>query len=153
MHAHRRLRVMLHACTQARMHACTRARADGTRHHCTTLHTTDGTLLHTPPCTCVPQVKEAALELGYQPDETFCLKVSQLRELFGVRWSVFLLGPAGCGKSAIWRTLVKAQNSAGEKTVRDRGWLAPACAASVAAAHGGLPGRSHHACQIGRAHV
>ena len=36
---------------------------------------------------------------------------------FVVRWSVFLLGPAGCGKSAIWRTLMKAQNNAGEKTV------------------------------------
>jgi hypothetical protein len=34
-----------------------------------------------------------------------------------VRWSVFLLGPAGCGKTAIWRTLMKAQNNAGEKTV------------------------------------
>lgn len=65
-----------------------------------------------------PQVKEAALELGYQPDPTFCLKVSQLREIFEVRWSVFLLGPAGCGKSAIWRTLMRAQNNFGEKTVR-----------------------------------
>lgn len=63
------------------------------------------------------QVKQAATELGYQPDETFCLKISQLRELFVVRWSVFLLGPAGCGKTAIWRTLMKAQNAAGEKTV------------------------------------
>jgi dynein heavy chain len=63
------------------------------------------------------KVKEAALELGYQPDPTFCLKVSQLREIFEVRWSVFLLGPAGCGKSAIWRTLMKAQNNFGEKTV------------------------------------
>lgn len=70
--------------------------------------------LPTPP----PQVKEAALELGYQPDPTFCLKVSQLREIFEVRWSVFLLGPAGCGKSAIWRTLMRAQNNFGEKTVR-----------------------------------
>jgi hypothetical protein len=63
------------------------------------------------------QVKEAAMKLGYQADETFCLKISQLRELFVVRWSVFLLGPAGCGKTAIWRTLMKAQNNAGEKTV------------------------------------
>jgi hypothetical protein len=117
------------------------------------------------------QIHDAALELGYQPDETFCLKIGQLRELvrgrgtmecwvqgcvtgnlgprrsfgstwlvfvymrccslpttrlmpsctrlaqFVVRWSVFLLGPAGCGKSAIWRTLMKAQNNAGEKTV------------------------------------
>jgi dynein heavy chain len=65
----------------------------------------------------VLQVKEAAIELGYQPDETFCLKIGQLRELFVVRWSVFLLGPSGCGKTAIWRTLMKAQNNAGEKTV------------------------------------
>ncbi|KAK9866454.1 hypothetical protein WJX84_011662 [Apatococcus fuscideae] len=63
------------------------------------------------------KVKEAAIELGYQPDETFCLKISQLREIFVVRWSVFLLGPAGCGKSAIWKTLMRAQQNFGEKTV------------------------------------
>lgn len=34
-----------------------------------------------------------------------------------VRWSVFLLGPAGCGKSAIWKTLLRAQNNFGEKTI------------------------------------
>ena len=32
----------------------------------------------------VVQVKEAAKELGYQPTDTFCLKVSQLREIFKV---------------------------------------------------------------------
>ncbi|KAL0038617.1 hypothetical protein WJX79_000048 [Trebouxia sp. C0005] len=63
-----------------------------------------------------PKIKEAALELGYQADETFCLKISQLREIFVVRWSVFLLGPAGCGKSAIWKTLMRAQQNFGEKT-------------------------------------
>ena len=63
------------------------------------------------------QVREAAKELGYQPDETFCLKISQLREIFEVRWSVFLLGPAGCGKTAIWRTLMHAQQNFGEKTI------------------------------------
>ncbi|EFN51784.1 hypothetical protein CHLNCDRAFT_37234 [Chlorella variabilis] len=63
------------------------------------------------------KVQEAAIEMGYQPDATFRLKVSQLREIFDVRWSVFLLGPAGCGKSAIWRTLMKAQNILGERTV------------------------------------
>ena len=67
---------------------------------------------------CDPkQIREAAVELGYQPDPTFCLKVSQLREIFSVRWSVFLLGPAGCGKTAIWKTLARAQQLAGEKTV------------------------------------
>jgi len=39
----------------------------------------------------------------------FLLKISQLRELFVVRWTVFLLGPAGCGKTAIWRTLMRTQ--------------------------------------------
>lgn len=62
-------------------------------------------------------MREAAKELGYQPDETFCLKISQLREIFEVRWSVFLLGPAGCGKTAIWKTLMDAQQSFGERTV------------------------------------
>jgi dynein heavy chain len=57
------------------------------------------------------------VELGYQPDEMFLLKISQLRELFAVRWSVFLLGPSGCGKTAIWRTLMKAQLAHGEKTI------------------------------------
>ena len=65
---------------------------------------------------CLMQIKEAAIKLGYQPDETFCLKISQLREIFVVRWSVFLLGPAGCGKSAIWKTLMRAQQNFGEKT-------------------------------------
>ena len=62
------------------------------------------------------EIHKAAQELGYQPEETFVLKVTQLREIFEVRWSVFLLGPAGCGKSAVWRTLQRAQNNAGERT-------------------------------------
>ena len=63
------------------------------------------------------EIRKASLENGYQPDETFMLKISQLRELFEVRWSVFLLGPAGCGKTAIWKTLLRSQNAFGEKTV------------------------------------
>jgi len=38
-------------------------------------------------------------------------------QLFVVRWTVFLLGPAGCGKTAIWRTLMRTQNALGEKTI------------------------------------
>ena len=65
---------------------------------------------------CAAQIREAAEELGYQADEMFCLKISQLREIFVVRWSVFLLGPAGCGKTAIWKTLLRAQQIFGEKS-------------------------------------
>jgi dynein heavy chain len=60
-------------------------------------------------------IQKSAVELGYQPEDTFVLKITQLREIFGVRWAVFLLGPAGCGKTAVWRTLLNAQNKFGEK--------------------------------------
>jgi len=63
------------------------------------------------------EIKKSAIELKYQPEDVFCLKITQLREIFVVRWSVFLLGPAGCGKSAIWKTLLRAQNNFGEKTI------------------------------------
>ena len=58
-------------------------------------------------------VKKAGAELAYQTDDVFRLKVSQLREIFQVRWSVFLLGPAGSGKTAIWKTLQRAQQLIG----------------------------------------
>jgi len=60
-------------------------------------------------------VKKSAQDFSLQPDEVFCLKVSQLKELLGVRWSVFILGPAGCGKSEMIRTLVKTHANLGEK--------------------------------------
>ena len=62
------------------------------------------------------QITKSAVELGYQPEDTFVLKITQLREIFTVRWSVFLLGPAGCGKTAVWKTLLNAQNKSGEKS-------------------------------------
>jgi hypothetical protein len=37
------------------------------------------------PLAAATQVREAATELGYQPDETFCLKIGQLRELVSAR--------------------------------------------------------------------
>ena len=44
------------------------------------------------------------------------MKITQLREIFTVRWAVFLLGPAGCGKTAVWKTLINAQIKHGEKS-------------------------------------
>ena len=61
------------------------------------------------------KIAEACNALLLQPEELFKLKVSQLREIAVVRWSVFVLGPAGCGKSEMIRTLAKAQNLFGEK--------------------------------------
>ena len=62
------------------------------------------------------QIVKSAVELGYQPEDKFVLKITQLREIFTVRWAVFLLGPAGCGKTAVWKTLINAQIKHGEKS-------------------------------------
>jgi hypothetical protein len=45
---------------------------------------------------------------GLQADETFVLKAVELAELLAIRHSVFVIGPAGCGKSEIWKTLLGA---------------------------------------------
>jgi dynein heavy chain, axonemal len=64
-------------------------------------------------------VKTAKTEMGLIPDEIFCLKVIQLREILGVRHCVFVVGPPGCGKSTVWKTLITLQNSIGEVTEFD----------------------------------
>jgi dynein heavy chain len=60
-------------------------------------------------------IRECAVTKGYQPETGCVLKVTQLREIFEVRWSVFLLGPAGCGKSVVAEILMDSQNKFGER--------------------------------------
>ena len=55
-------------------------------------------------------VKQACKHLENDPDETFCLKVVQLEELLAIRHCVFVMGPAGAGKSQCWRTLKEARD-------------------------------------------
>ena len=57
------------------------------------------------------EVKRAALDLKLQPEDAFILKVVQLKELFEVRHSVFIVGNAGTGKSQIWKTLNRMYNN------------------------------------------
>eukprot|EP00937_MAST-01D_sp_MAST-1D-sp2_P001104 g1104.t1 len=58
-------------------------------------------------------VKEACVKVGNDPDELFRLKVVQFEELTQVRHCVFIMGPAGAGKSQVWRTLAKARELQG----------------------------------------
>ncbi|CAF2943897.1 unnamed protein product [Rotaria sp. Silwood2] len=51
------------------------------------------------------EVKRAALDLKLQSKDAFILKVVQLKELFEVHNSVFIVGNAGTGKSQIRKTL------------------------------------------------
>ena len=62
-------------------------------------------------------VKQCTLDKGLQAEEMFVLKITQLREIFEVRWSVFLLGVAGSGKTRIWEVLMNAQNKFGERGI------------------------------------
>jgi dynein heavy chain len=62
-------------------------------------------------------VRTACDQLGNHPDETFCLKVIQLEELLAIRHCVFIMGPAGAGKSQCWRTLKEARDLRDPSTI------------------------------------
>ncbi|KAF5277248.1 hypothetical protein FQR65_LT00356 [Abscondita terminalis] len=62
-------------------------------------------------------VKQAAMDLGLQPEDNFILKVVQLEELLEVRHSVFIVGNAGTGKTQVWKTLFKTYQNIRRKPV------------------------------------
>ena len=61
-------------------------------------------------------------ETGLQAEDSFLKKTVQLQELIDVRHSVMLIGPAGCGKTTVWKTLQGAHNVGRKK---------PACVAET----------------------
>jgi dynein heavy chain len=64
------------------------------------------------------EIKEA----GWQAEENLVLKVVQLAELLFVRHSVFIIGPAGAGKTVAWKSLQMAMSKRDPQnkvTVRD----------------------------------
>lgn len=66
----------------------------------------------------VKAIKQATEERKLQTGENdiFISKVVQFKELLDVRHSVFVLGPAGSGKSCVWKTLAKAFEIQGKRT-------------------------------------
>ena len=56
------------------------------------------------------KIIRVAKEKGLQHDEMFINKTCNFQELLNVRHSVMILGPAGCAKTTIWKTLQSVHN-------------------------------------------
>lgn len=56
-------------------------------------------------------------EAKLYPEMESIKKIVQLSELLEIRHCVFVMGPAGAGKSTAWKMLAKAQDKVGKKTI------------------------------------
>jgi len=54
--------------------------------------------------------------LDFRDENEYVMKVIQLAEILEVRHCMFVIGPAGCGKTAVIKTLVAAWNFMGDQT-------------------------------------
>jgi len=63
--------------------------------------------------------RDACKDQGLQAEEIFLAKISAVKELFEVRHSVFILGPPGSGKTALWNVLEDAMTRIGAKTIHE----------------------------------
>jgi dynein heavy chain len=61
-------------------------------------------------------VTDACVATRNHPDDQFRLKCVQFDELLAIRHCVFLMGPAGAGKTQCWKTLAAARLLRGDKT-------------------------------------
>ena len=61
--------------------------------------------------------RQVCAETGLQSDDGFVQKVIELQELVDVRHSVMLIGPAGCSKTSIWKTLTCCHNVGAPKPI------------------------------------
>lgn len=60
-------------------------------------------------------VKETAKKnMGLVNEYSFILKIVQLKEILEVRHCCFIIGPPGCGKTEVWKTLARSLTNKGE---------------------------------------
>jgi dynein heavy chain len=57
--------------------------------------------------------------MGLVAEELFVLKVVSLAEILEVRHCCFIIGPPGCGKTSVWKTLGKTHINKGEECEYD----------------------------------
>jgi dynein heavy chain len=62
----------------------------------------------------------ACWQSGLQPEPAFISKTLQLHDTLGVRFGVMLVGPAGGGKTACYRSLQAAQTAISQRTQQHR---------------------------------
>ena len=53
-------------------------------------------------------------DMGLVNEDNFVIKVIQLKEILEVRHCCVLIGPPGCGKTQVWKTLGKSMANMGE---------------------------------------
>jgi dynein heavy chain, axonemal len=58
-------------------------------------------------------------DMGLLPEDAFVIKIVQLAEILEVRHCCFVIGPPGCGKTAVWKSLIKTYCNNGEESEYD----------------------------------
>jgi dynein heavy chain len=58
-------------------------------------------------------VAEIAKKRGLQADSQFIIKTVSMVSILEVRHCMFIIGPTGCGKTEVWKTLMESQRSIG----------------------------------------
>ena len=57
--------------------------------------------------------------MGLYTEDSFITKVEKLKEILEVRHCVFVIGPTGAGKSAVWKTMVRTFRDTDQETEFD----------------------------------
>jgi dynein heavy chain len=64
----------------------------------------------------VSKIRNEATNWAFQDEESFILKVVQMKEILDVRHCMFIIGEAGSAKTTIWTILIEALRELGQVT-------------------------------------